>query len=90
VHTEGVAEIHSLPARENFVDDRGVGFRATWHPDEGVFVLSIWHDDQCTGSFRLPIGEAAHLAGLLGANVSERAMNLEQAAPARPKVVNGD
>jgi hypothetical protein len=35
------------------------------HPSEGVAVVSLWHGDTCSGTFRLPIAEAAGLIGAL-------------------------
>jgi hypothetical protein len=35
------------------------------HPEAGVVVLSLWHDDRCTGTFRLPIGDAPTLVEAL-------------------------
>jgi hypothetical protein len=81
-----VADIHRLPTRENFVDDRGVGLRATRHADDGIVVLSIWHDEQCTASFRLPVSEAARLAGMLVTGVSDWASSLEVALPSDHQV----
>jgi hypothetical protein len=59
------------------VDDRGVGLRATWHSDRGVIVFSIWHGDACSGSFRLPVNDAARLAEVLLNSMSEWAETLE-------------
>ena len=81
-----MANVHRLPTGENFVDDRGVGFRATWHADDGVIVLSIWHDEQCTASFRLPDSEAARLAGMLVMSVSDWASSPEVALPLNHQV----
>jgi hypothetical protein len=80
-----VADVHRLPSRTSFVDDRGVGLRATWHAEREVIVLSIWRGEQCTGSFRLPVSDAARLANVLLTSVSEWA-----AIMAPPKAVNGD
>jgi hypothetical protein len=84
-----VVEVHRLPTRENLVDDRGVGLRATWHPNDGVVVLSIWHDERCAGSFRLSVGEAARLARLLVTSVGDWPSQ-RQVAPPVSKAVNGD
>lgn len=35
------------------------------HPEAGVVVLSLWQDDRCTGTFRLPLGDAATLVEAL-------------------------
>lgn len=58
---------HTRSGRELFADARGTGLRASWHPDRGVVVLSMWKRDVCTGTFHLPIEEAARLASFLGA-----------------------
>lgn len=54
-----------LPRRTLFVDERGAGMRVTWHAERRFVVLSLWHDDECAGSFRLPIDEAARLTTFL-------------------------
>jgi hypothetical protein len=35
------------------------------HSSEGVAVVSLWHGDTCSGTFRLPIAEAARLISAL-------------------------
>ena len=51
--------------REFFVDARGIVLRTTWHQHEGLVVLSVWHGERCAGSVRLPVAEAARLAGFI-------------------------
>ena len=29
------------------------------HPDEGMIIVSFWQGDSCTGTFRLPVVDAA-------------------------------
>jgi hypothetical protein len=50
-----------------FLDARGDGrtMRVSLHPDRGVVVVSLWAGVNCRASFRLPIGDAERLAGLL-------------------------
>jgi hypothetical protein len=60
--------------RRLFVDDRGTGFRVSWHDERDVVVLSVWRDDVCTATVRLPLAEAAELAGFLVAHLGERAV----------------
>jgi hypothetical protein len=58
--------VHRLPVgRELFVDERGVGLRATWHLDHGFVNVSVWRDDVCTETFHLSVSDAARLVGFL-------------------------
>ena len=49
--------------RQVFDDVRGEGrrLRVSWHGDDGLVVLSMWHDNECTGTFRLPVAELPDL-----------------------------
>jgi hypothetical protein len=40
------------------------------HPEAGVVVLSLWQDDRCTGTFRLPVDDAATLVDALTAGMT--------------------
>ena len=62
-----VAETHHDPIgpAEIFVDERGAGLRATWHPEDGVVVMSMWRDGTCIGSFQLSSADTARLSSLL-------------------------
>jgi hypothetical protein len=60
--------------RRLFVDDRGTGFRVSWHDDRDVVVLSVWREDVCVGTVRLPLAEAAELASFLVAHLGARAV----------------
>jgi hypothetical protein len=46
--------VKNLPAlhtrREVFIDQRGVGLRVTWHPEQDLLVLSVWDNDRCVGT----------------------------------------
>jgi hypothetical protein len=66
-----------------FADERGIDRRlkVSWHPDRRLFVLSVWHDDTCTATFRLPLGEAARLVGVLVGVLGEAAEAAEPPAP---------
>ena len=58
--------VHHLPVgRELFVDERGVGLRATWHLEHGFVNVSVWRDDVCTETFHLSVSDAARLVGFL-------------------------
>ena len=35
------------------------------HPDTGVVVISLWNGEECTGTFRLPMADAAAVIGVL-------------------------
>ena len=64
--------MHRLPVgRELFVDERGVGLRATWHLDHGFVNVSIWRDDACTETFHLSVTDAARLVGFLAEGLAE-------------------
>ena len=61
--------------REWFVDRRAPDRRmqVTWHTDHRTAVLSIWHGDTCTGTFQLPIEDAARLIAHLADGLSSAA-----------------
>ena len=64
--------VHRLPVgRELFVDERGLGLRATWHLDHGFVNVSIWRDDLCTETFHLSVTDAARLVGFLADGLAE-------------------
>ena len=64
--------VHHLPVgRELFVDERGVGLRATWHLEHGFVNVSIWRDDVCTETFHLSVADAARLVGFLAEGLGE-------------------
>ena len=46
-----------------FEDVRGEGrtLRVSWHGADGVVVLSMWRQNECTGSFRLPVADLPDL-----------------------------
>jgi hypothetical protein len=61
-----VGEVRQLPVgRALFADERGVGLRATWHPERGIVNVSIWRDDHCTETFWLSPADARRLASFL-------------------------
>jgi hypothetical protein len=37
----------------------------SWHGEQRLIVISLWSAERCTGSFRLPVEDAARLAGAL-------------------------
>jgi hypothetical protein len=59
--------------REWFVDRRAPERRlqVTWHNDHRTAVLSIWHGDICTGTFQLPIEDAARLIAHLADGLAD-------------------
>lgn len=64
--------VHHLPVgRELFVDERGLGLRATWHLEHGFVNISIWRDDLCTETFHLDVADAARLVGFLAEGLGE-------------------
>jgi hypothetical protein len=65
-------QVHRLPVgRELFVDERGVGLRATWHLEHGFVNVSTWRDDVCTETFHLSVTDAARLVGFLAEGLAE-------------------
>ena len=69
-----MGEVRQLPVgRALFVDERGVGLRATWHPERGIVNLSVWRDDRCVETFWLSIGDAGRLATFLVAGLADAA-----------------
>jgi hypothetical protein len=67
-----VGNLHGLPTRRDvFLDERGAGLRATWHPEHDVLVLSVWHEDRCAGTFRMPVQDVPRLSGLLAAALGD-------------------
>ena len=69
-----MGEVRQLPVgRALFVDERGVGLRATWHPERGIVNLSVWREDRCVETFWLSIGDAGRLATFLVAGLADAA-----------------
>jgi hypothetical protein len=69
-----VGEVRQLPVgRALFVDERGVGLRATWHPERGIVNVSIWRDDRCTETFWLSLADAGRLASFLVTGLADAA-----------------
>ena len=53
-----MGEVRQLPVgRALFVDERGLGLRATWHPERGIVNLSVWREDRCMETFWLPVAD---------------------------------
>ena len=67
-----MGNLRELPTRRDvFIDQRGVGLRASWHPEQDVVVLSVWHEDHCAATFRLPVQDVPRLSGLLAATLGD-------------------
>jgi len=45
--------------------------RVSWHRDERLVVLSLWQGGACTGTFRMPVEDAARLIGVLAADLAD-------------------
>ena len=61
-----MGEVRQLPVgRALFVDERGLGLRATWHPERGIVNLSVWREDRCVETFWLSMADAGRLATFL-------------------------
>jgi hypothetical protein len=67
--------VKNLPAldtrREVFIDQRGIGLRVTWHPEQELLVLSVWDDDRCVGTFRMPVEDVPRMKALLSAALGD-------------------
>ena len=69
--------VHHLPVgRELFVDERGLGLRATWHLDHGFVNVSLWRDDVCSETFHLSVTDAGRLVGFLADGLAEATTTL--------------
>ena len=69
-----MGEVRQLPVgRALFVDERGMGLRATWHPERGIVNLSVWREDRCVETFWLSIADAGRLATFLVAGLADAA-----------------
>ena len=69
-----MGEVRQLPVgRALFVDERGVGLRATWHPERGIVNLSVWRDDRCVETFWLSLADAGRLASFLVTGLADAA-----------------
>ena len=86
-----VGEVRQLPVgRALFVDERGVGLRATWRPERGIVNLSVWRDDRCVETFWLSIGDAGRLATFLVAGLADAAtLAAEDVTDERPAANGG-
>lgn len=61
------------------LDERGVGLRATWHPERGFVNLSLWRDDRCVETFHLTPASASDLMAFV-----MRALASSIPEPSRP------
>ena len=69
-----VGEVRQLPVgRALFVDERGLGLRATWHPERGIVNLSVWREDRCVETFWLSMADAGRLAAFLVEGLADAA-----------------
>jgi hypothetical protein len=80
-----VGEVRQLPmGRALFVDERGMGLRATWHPERGIVNLSVWRDDRCVETFWLSMADAGRLASFLVTGLAEAATAAADVSEERP------
>ena len=78
-----MGEVHQLPVgRALFVDERGMGLRATWHLDRGIVNLSVWRDDRCVETFWLSVTDAGNLVQFLVGGLTEATAQLVRTPPA--------
>ena len=79
---------------DTFVDDRGNGLRATWHPERGIVNLSLWRDDRCVETFWLPVADAGRLVSFLADSLTDAALRAvegtDPVAPARLGAVRSE
>ena len=69
-----MADVRELPiGRALFVDERGRGPRATWHPEKGMVNLRMWRGDTCVETFWLPMSQVPALVGFLVDGLGEAA-----------------
>ena len=69
-----MGEVRQLPVgRALFVDERGLGLRATWHPERGIVNLSVWREDRCVETFWLSMADAGRLATFLVGGLADAA-----------------
>jgi hypothetical protein len=66
-------EGHLYGDRVWFYDARGPVRRmgVSTHPADSTIVISLWQGDTCTGTFRLPAREGAHLVSTLAYGMVE-------------------
>jgi len=67
----GEIRLGPVQPRHFAVDERGVGLRATWHPEHGFVNLSLWSGNRCVQTFRLTPVEAGRLVGYLAGVLAE-------------------
>ena len=75
----GEVRVAPVLPRHFAVDERGIGLRATWHPEHGFVNVSLWSGDCCVQTFRLTPVEAGRLVGYLAGVLAD-------AVPARPRL----
>jgi len=76
IHTCGMAARDAVSDRpEWFIDSRGESrrMRMTWHSEDGLVVLSLWQGSGCTGTFRMPVQDAARLISILADSLADAA-----------------
>jgi hypothetical protein len=76
-------EGHLYGERVWFYDARGQVRRMgiSGHPADSTMVISFWQGDACTGTFRLPVADAARLISTLAYGMSE---SISERPPADP------
>ena len=76
--------VYELPVhpRHLALDERGVGLRATWHPDHGFVNVSLWSGDRCVQTFHLTAVEAGRLIGFLAGVLADAVPE-----PVRPSAI---
>ena len=77
-----LARAGQLPVgRVLFMDERGVGLRATWHLERGIVNLSVWREDVCVETFWLDVRDSARLVQFLVDGLAEATSGLLEGPP---------
>jgi hypothetical protein len=69
-----VAEVGLLYGDRVWFTDARSPFRrlaVSSHPESGVVILSLWTRDTCTGTFRVPMADAAGLIASLAGGMAQ-------------------
>jgi hypothetical protein len=89
-HACAVKNLRALPTRrEVFIDQRGAGLRATWHPERDLLVLSVWHIDRCVGTFRMSVQDVPRLSALLTAALGDWITQVSSTPQQTPREATG-
>ena len=80
-------QLPRVQPRHFAVDERGVGLRATWHPEHGFVNVSLWSGNRCVQTFRLTPVEAGRLVGYLAGVLADAVPAPRRHLAAAPEAV---